>query len=320
MHTRIIPILALLLLFSACLPAQNDSLDIQIAPAFPGGEQALLDYLKNNFTTPPEAYRTGVEGTVVASFVIDTGGYVRDATIVRHLHPAVDAEMLRLIRAMPRWTPGRANQNPVKVRYSLPMKVSVPKQGSLTGQRRPSAIGMDFHANIGAGRWLGVVGRHFETPSTVYDVGILFPVNSLRIGFNIVGANAALRESRVIQDISFDKGQKFVFGWLALEIQRPWALSGRFILSPVFSAGAVFQSELRTGNNKPQARSWGFGLHAGAMLDWVFARHTIDKGTSRLQHSICVRAGVMPNLSSGPLYQGALTAASIGYGLRIGKP
>ncbi len=301
-----------LLLLTSVLHAQTDTLDIQIPPAFPGGEQALLDYLKNNFNTPPETYRTGVRGTVAATFVIDTAGYVRDVSIVRPLHPAVDAEMIRLVQSMPRWRPGRANANPVKVRYTLPMNVDIP--------RRPRGFGMDFHLNLGAARWGGSVGKYFGTPYMAYESGILFPAGRLRIGVNIAGVNADLRDARTIRDMPFGKGQPFVFGWLGLELQRPWNLSERWILSPVFSAGATFQSDIVTKGNSARARSWGFGLMAGAMLDWVFARHTIDKGAYKLQHSVQVRVGVLPSVSSNPIYEGAAGIAGIGYGLRMGKP
>ena len=80
------------------------------------------------------------------------------------------------------------------------------------------------------------------------------------------------------------------------------------------------QSEIVTKDNKSRARTWGFGIMAGAMLDWVFARHTMDKGTSKLQHSVQLRVGILPNFSSKQLYQGAAGIAGIGYGLRIGKP
>lgn len=313
MINSITPTLSFLLLLNLSLHAQTDSTDIQIPPTFPGGEQALLDYLKNNFVTPAEAYRTGVEGTVTATFVIDTAGYVRDVAIVRPLHPAVDAEMTRLVQSMPRWQPGRANGNPVKVRFTLPMRVSIPHR--LTG------FEMDFHLNAGAGRWLGGIGKYFEIPSGVYETGILFPLKSLRVGINFVGVNAGLRDARVIRDVPFEKGQKFVFGWLGLEVQRPWTLSERFIFSPVFSVGATFQSNIvAEKGGKSKVRSWGFGLMAGAMLDWVFARHPFDKGTYKLLHSVQLRLGLLPSVSSTTLYEGAAGIATIGYGLRIGRP
>jgi TonB family protein len=70
---------------------------------------------------PAEAHRNNIQGFVLVGFVIDVDGSVIDATVVRSIHPLLDAEALRVVNLSPKWSPGYIQGRPVKTRYILPL-------------------------------------------------------------------------------------------------------------------------------------------------------------------------------------------------------
>lgn len=92
---------------------------VEQMPSFPGGSEALKEYLKKNTMYPnPDACITG---RVVVVFVVDEKGNVGDVKVARSVEPSFDAEAVRVVKAMPRWNPGMQKGEAVKVRYTLPV-------------------------------------------------------------------------------------------------------------------------------------------------------------------------------------------------------
>lgn len=96
--------------------------DFERRPEFPGGEQALMQYVSENLNYPIKARRRGVQGSVVVSFVIEKNGDVSSVEAVKKIGTGCDEEAMRVIREMPRWTPGYVDDRPVKVKYALPLR------------------------------------------------------------------------------------------------------------------------------------------------------------------------------------------------------
>lgn len=94
---------------------------VEQKPEFPGGEAAMYKWLSDNIVYPSAASEEGVQGRVVVEFVVDRDGSITNVKVVRQRHPALDKEALRVIKAMPKWIPGRNNGQPVKVTYTLPV-------------------------------------------------------------------------------------------------------------------------------------------------------------------------------------------------------
>ena len=94
---------------------------VEIMPVFPGGEAGMLKFLSDNIKYPAEAQEAGIEGRVFTRFVINEDGSVSDVEILRSVHPLLDAEAIRVVKAMPKWTPARQDGKAVKVRYALPL-------------------------------------------------------------------------------------------------------------------------------------------------------------------------------------------------------
>lgn len=94
---------------------------VEQKPMFPGGEAAMYKFLSDNIVYPPAAAEEGVQGRVVVEFVVGKDGSIQNVHVVRTRHPALDKEAVRVVKAMPKWVPGRNNGQPVKVTYTLPV-------------------------------------------------------------------------------------------------------------------------------------------------------------------------------------------------------
>ncbi len=94
---------------------------VEVLPEYPGGQEELARFIRNEVTYPKKARRTGIEGKVVVRFVVDKDGRVTDVTVAKSVDPLLDAEAVRAVQAMPPWTPGTMNGKPVKVMYNLPV-------------------------------------------------------------------------------------------------------------------------------------------------------------------------------------------------------
>ena len=94
---------------------------VEQKPEFPGGEAAMYKWLGDHITYPAQASEEGVSGRVVVQFDISKTGDIENVKVVRGRHPALDKEAMRLVKAMPKWQPGRNNGQPVKVTYTLPV-------------------------------------------------------------------------------------------------------------------------------------------------------------------------------------------------------
>ena len=108
---------------------------VEQMPEFPGGASALLDYLNKNVCYPKQAFDAGIEGRVIVTFVVGKDGSVRNAKVVKSVDPALDNEALRVINAMPKWTPGRQSGKEVAVKYTVPISFH------LQGDDKPQAEG-----------------------------------------------------------------------------------------------------------------------------------------------------------------------------------
>jgi periplasmic protein TonB len=95
--------------------------DIQVQPQFPGGDRALLEYVKANLRYPEAARNANIEGKVAMTFVVNKDGSISDINILRDIGGGCGQEAVRIISGMPKWIPGTHYGKPVNVRYTFPM-------------------------------------------------------------------------------------------------------------------------------------------------------------------------------------------------------
>ena len=94
---------------------------VEQMPAFKGGDAALMKYLSENIKYPEAAEKAGEQGRVVVSFTVEKDGAVADVKVARSVTPTLDAEAVRVIKAMPKWVPGKQDGKFVRVRYNVPV-------------------------------------------------------------------------------------------------------------------------------------------------------------------------------------------------------
>lgn len=94
---------------------------VEEMPHFPGGPAALQAFLLSNTKYPVVAQENGVQGRVIVSFVVERDGSITDVRVVRSVDPSLDREASRVVRSMPRWSPGKQNGSTVRVKYTVPV-------------------------------------------------------------------------------------------------------------------------------------------------------------------------------------------------------
>jgi TonB family protein len=122
--------------------------NVEEMPQFPGGMQALMEFLSKNIRYPKEAFEANKQGRVIANFVIEKDGSISEAKVVKSVDPALDEEAVRVINAMPHWMPGRQSGKAVRVKYTVPINFrldgSKPKENNNAKVMQAAAAGNIF--------------------------------------------------------------------------------------------------------------------------------------------------------------------------------
>ena len=98
---------------------------VEESPGFPGGDEARIKFLQENIKYPTMARESGIQGTVYVTFVVEKGGNVSDVKILRGIGGGCDEEAIRVIRAMPKWNPGKQRGKSVRVQFNMPIKFTL---------------------------------------------------------------------------------------------------------------------------------------------------------------------------------------------------
>lgn len=94
---------------------------VHVQPEFPGGQEAMRNYISDNLVYPAQAMKDGIKGRVLVSFIVEKDGSITNPEILKSVHPLLDAEALRLVTNMPKWTPGKHLGFPRRVKYTIPI-------------------------------------------------------------------------------------------------------------------------------------------------------------------------------------------------------
>jgi TonB family protein len=108
---------------------------VEEMPRYPGGEKALMQYLSRSISYPEISSKQGIQGRVVVRFVVGKKGDITDIDIIRGVDPSLDKEAVRVIKSMPKWTPGKQNGKAVPVYYVLPIVFALPDKEKSAGGR-----------------------------------------------------------------------------------------------------------------------------------------------------------------------------------------
>ncbi|MCB0514463.1 MAG: energy transducer TonB [Chitinophagales bacterium] len=95
---------------------------VEKMPEFPGGQTAMMDYVYENIKYPTLAEQNHIEGLVLITFVVNEDGSLSDFVIKKDIGFGCGEEALRVIKTLPKFTPGMQRGKPVKVQYNLPIR------------------------------------------------------------------------------------------------------------------------------------------------------------------------------------------------------
>lgn len=96
--------------------------EVEVQPQFPGGTEALIEFLSKNIKYPEEAKKSGIQGKVFVNFIVRSTGEVTDVKIQRGIGGGCDEEALRVVKLMPKWTPGMVKGKIVAVGFVVPIQ------------------------------------------------------------------------------------------------------------------------------------------------------------------------------------------------------
>ena len=94
---------------------------VEVMPQFPGGQIAMLKYIMENIKYPEQAMKEGIQGRVTVRFIVEKDGSISNVKPVLSVHPLLDKEAVRVVESMPKWSPGKQNGKPVRVRFNVPV-------------------------------------------------------------------------------------------------------------------------------------------------------------------------------------------------------
>ncbi len=102
---------------------------VEEMPEFPGGDEALRDFISNSVQYPKGAQNNGIQGRVYVQFVVDTDGSIKNVKIARGVHSSLNNEAMRVVKSMPNWKPGVQRGKPVRVSYTVPINFELTRNG-----------------------------------------------------------------------------------------------------------------------------------------------------------------------------------------------
>jgi TonB family protein len=102
--------------------ADDSSLVVENMPEYPGGVQAMMQFLSDNIKYPKDAQEKAIEGRVICQFIVEKDGSIVEVTIASSSgNASLDKEAIRVIQSMPKWKPGKQRGKPVRVKYTVPV-------------------------------------------------------------------------------------------------------------------------------------------------------------------------------------------------------
>jgi TonB family protein len=94
----------------------------EVQPEYPGGYEAMGQFIKKNMTYPRAAVKKKIHGVVYVAFIVGPDGSISEISTIRGISKECDAEAMRVVSLMPKWKPGQTDGKNVSVRFVLPLK------------------------------------------------------------------------------------------------------------------------------------------------------------------------------------------------------
>jgi TonB family protein len=108
---------------------------VEKMPQFPGEDAALMKFIRDHIQYPPEAVKDTIQGRVIVRFVVNMEGKVEDVTVLKSVHPLLDAEARRVVYSLPSWIPATQGGTPRSVYYSMPVSFLLQTGKQISGNQ-----------------------------------------------------------------------------------------------------------------------------------------------------------------------------------------
>lgn len=105
---------------------------VEVMPEYPGGIEAMIKFLGENIKYPEQMVKDSIEGRVLLSFVIEKDGSITEIQELKSPHPVLTDEAIRVVKLMPKWTPGKMRGKTVRVKFMLPVSFQIPARYDAT--------------------------------------------------------------------------------------------------------------------------------------------------------------------------------------------
>ncbi len=132
-------------------------------PEYPGGPKALREYVSTNLKYPEAAKKAKTQGRVILQFVVEADGSIEAVQVIRSADKELDAEAVRVVKGMPKWTPGMEKGKVVAVKYTLPIEFRIP------GEKTSPAASVSIQSSGVTGKVADIRLNGDNTPLIVVD-------------------------------------------------------------------------------------------------------------------------------------------------------
>lgn len=181
----------------------------EVMPAYPGGFSACMKFLSENLKYPKEAVEKGIQGRVVVQYIVNEDGNISNIKVLKGCYPSLDAEAVRVIASMPKWTPGMQKGKAVAVKYTMPVVFSLQssKKSANAGydpaKAEPDANGVYEVAEVmpefpgGTGALMQYITKNFQYPAEAQKKGVQGKV----IVQMIIDSEGNVTKAKVLQGV-----------------------------------------------------------------------------------------------------------------------
>lgn len=131
----------LLCLLTAVGFAQKEKFPEPVIKAeFPGGVNAMMQFVRENMKYPKDCEKEGINGRVIATFVVETDGSLSDPDVLQSPDERLSKEVVRIIGLMPKWKPAISDNKPVRMKFTIPVTFYLPKRDTLNMPANPKEM------------------------------------------------------------------------------------------------------------------------------------------------------------------------------------
>jgi periplasmic protein TonB len=286
-------------------------------PSFPGGEDSLQRYLNaetsREFAKITNETGSDINGRIYVEYVVERTGEVSNVKVVRGLHPALDSIFVKVVSGMPKWKPGSQNGMPVRVKYTVPIKVFWPAANAAQGKDKlktrkkldiESRIALEYYFPSPAAFKLVQPGLSFSflfKMKSQWSAGLAGFINELK-------SDTVLKTEQVL----FEKNTRISRSNVALELATPSLYKHKKINIRLYGhLGLTVNAVYHHSTKESIYRKNGLGVGLGIENNFVFFENT--KNT----HFVSIRVGTQySTLPPAELIGNYFHYVSFGYSFR----